>query len=290
MCIHPSPSNPPSLHETRWEDLWQQQMNQNRVCKNHLECASIWITVEKAREFWNSACMNPGKYAHIIEMIRTLHPRKILDIGGGPGTLALPLAERGSQVTVVEPAVGMITVLNENATGSGIPGIHPINQRWEEVEIQDLHGPYDVVIACFSLGMPDISDAVRKMEQVCSGTIMLVWFAGITPWEIVLQDLWQKYHQTPYSRGPKSDILFQVLYQMGIYPDVRVNREKDLIEHGQINDIVNDYAQRLCISEGADRTPIEEYFKALISERDGTCRLPGELTTMILSWKSRSMP
>ncbi len=287
MSIHTPKSNPSLLSGIRWAELWKEQMTRNLACRDHQECATVWITEEKARAFWKAACLNQDRYTPIVDLIATGKPGQILDIGGGPGTLALPLAERGSQVTVVEPAAGMITVLNENAASRGLTGIRPVHERWEDVDIADLRGPYDAVVACFSLGMPDIAGAVRKMEQVCSGRIFLVWFAGRTPWEEVVQDLWPVYHQRPYEPGPKSDLLFQVLYQMGIYPDVSVRRDQHIEEHTRISDLVDDYAQRLCIPEGTDRKPIEKYFEARMTGPDGTYRLPGELTTMILSWETR---
>lgn len=287
MCNHTLQTNSVFPSDIKWAQFWQEQMNRNLACKDLQECANIWTSEEKAREFWKSACNNQVRYSPIIEKVASGHPCRILDIGGGPGTLALPLAELGCQVTVVEPAAGMITVLKENAADRGITGIHPVYKRWEEVNIQDLHSPYDAVVACYSLGMPDIAGAIQKMEQVCFGKIFLIWFAGTTPWENVIRDLWPVYHKRPFESGPKSDILFHVLYQMGIYPDVSVHREKNVEEHGQICDIVNDYAQRLCVPDRADRKPIDEYFNARKTGEEGKYRLPGELRTMIFSWESR---
>ncbi|HWQ66730.1 MAG TPA: class I SAM-dependent methyltransferase [Methanospirillum sp.] len=262
-------------------------MTRNHACRNFQECASTWVTEEKARAFWRAACKNQERYTPIVEMIAAAHPRCVLDIGGGPGSLALPLAGRGIRITVVEPASGMITLLKENSVTRKLSGIHPIHKRWEDIEIQDLDMPYDVVVACFSLGMPDIVGAIQKMEHVCSGKIFLIWFAGTTPWEDIVQNLWPVYHQRPYEPGPKSDILFQVLYQMGIYPDVTVRKEQYIEEQTRISDLVDDYAERLCVPEGADRQPIGEYFKTLNICTDGVFRFPGELTTMTFSWKSR---
>lgn len=269
-----------------WNQTWKERMHKNQSCRGNQECASIWTSEEKAREFWKAACENQARYCPIIEKISAGCPGTVLDIGGGPGTLALPLAERGCHVTMIEPASGMITVLKENMESLGVSTIYPIHARWEEIRVEDLNGPFDAVVSCYSLGMPDIAEAVRKMEQVCTGTVYLIWFAGITPWERVMQTLWPYYHDIPYESGPKSDLLFNVLYEMGIYPEISVYRESPVLEHAISADLVQDYAQRLNIPRGSDTRHIEEYFSTLPCTPEGR-ELQGELVTMIFSWSSR---
>ncbi len=87
---------------------------------------------------------------------------------------------------------------------------------------EELEAPYDLVIASMSLGMADIRGAIEKMNRVCTGDVVLFWHAGIPGWEDMPNALWPDLFGKPYHGGPKSDILFQVLYQMGIYPEVAV--------------------------------------------------------------------
>lgn len=41
-----------------------------------------------------------------------------------------------------------------------------------------------------------------------------------------MKQLWPKIHNKTYQSGPKSDILFNVLYQKGIYPHMTVHELK----------------------------------------------------------------
>ena len=41
-------------------------------------------------------------------------------------------------------------------------------------------------------------------------------------WGRMYAELWEPLHGSPYYSGPKTDCLFNVLYQMGIYPDVEM--------------------------------------------------------------------
>jgi cyclopropane fatty-acyl-phospholipid synthase-like methyltransferase len=54
----------------------------------------------------------------------------VLDIGAGPGTLALPLSRRARQVTAVEPSSAMVKRLEMHIAEEGISNIRILPKRW----------------------------------------------------------------------------------------------------------------------------------------------------------------
>ena len=48
---------------------------------------------------------------------------RVLDIGAGPGTLAIPLAPQVREITAVEPGAGMVEILKDHAEQDGIRNI-----------------------------------------------------------------------------------------------------------------------------------------------------------------------
>ncbi len=60
------------------------------------------------------------------------------------------------------------------------------------------------------------------MVSVCNGSVHLTWFGDMPLWESLYGGFWEDIHGVPYYPGPKADCLLQVLFQMGIFPDVRV--------------------------------------------------------------------
>jgi 16S rRNA A1518/A1519 N6-dimethyltransferase RsmA/KsgA/DIM1 with predicted DNA glycosylase/AP lyase activity len=56
----------------------------------------------------------------------------VLDVGGGAGRFALPLALRCRQATVVEPSQSMVDGLRALASASKIKNVTVIQQRWED--------------------------------------------------------------------------------------------------------------------------------------------------------------
>lgn len=144
----------------------------------------------------------------------------VLDIGSGPGVLAIPLAHRVKAVTVVEPSETMLELLQEHCTDENINNIEAINGNWEDVNTNSLP-EHDYVIASYCLAMPDIRTALKAMDEAARKKVFLYWFCGLASWEKLMVDLYPVVHGKPFFPSPKSDILYGVLCQLGISAQVR---------------------------------------------------------------------
>jgi len=218
------------LIDIDWNEVWKAQMKRNKGAHPSRDCARIWDRKESAQRFWNMSQENKDRVGRTIAGTNISPESRVLDVGAGPGTLAIPFAQKVAHVTAVEPAEGMVRVLRENMAEEGVENISIVQKRWENVDVkEDLEPPYDVVIASFSLGMPDIQRAIEKMVDASSKYVYLYHFAGESHWDRDCRKLWPELHGKEYHPGPKSDVLYNVLYQMGIYPNVRTFR----LQHNQ---------------------------------------------------------
>jgi 2-polyprenyl-3-methyl-5-hydroxy-6-metoxy-1,4-benzoquinol methylase len=104
----------------------------------------------------------------VLERIRATAPpppAAVLDVGGGSGAIAIPLAADGYRVTVADPSRGMLDVATANAAEAGV-GI-----RLEQTGIDDLAasalGTFDVV-CCHAvlLYVDDPLSALRTLRSV----------------------------------------------------------------------------------------------------------------------------
>ncbi len=57
----------------------------------------------------------PERPELLISRLKPVEGKRILDIGSGPGVLAIPLAEAGARVTAVDPSSAMLKILREQA-------------------------------------------------------------------------------------------------------------------------------------------------------------------------------
>ncbi|MCA1916356.1 class I SAM-dependent methyltransferase [Methanospirillum hungatei] len=266
-----------------WAHIWKEQYEAGSRLKEVGDCASLWDSKERALEFLNMSRENPERIEQVLLRLPITPESRILDIGAGPGTLALPFAERAAHVTAVEPSPGMIEVMKDQIAELQVHNLTIVPKRWEDVDpSSDLTGRFDIIVASYSLGMPDISTAIDKMQAVSSGQIWLFWFAGTTPWERHMERLWPEIHKKSYSHGPKSDVLYNVLYQKGIYPNMTVHEMKYEKKYQSMDDAVSEMRRQIGCSDNYDPL-IKEYLKDKII-MNGQSFIENGMTTRVCMW------
>jgi cyclopropane fatty-acyl-phospholipid synthase-like methyltransferase len=274
------------MTEIDWNEVWKDLMNRSREVSTARDCARIWESQESALKFWNMAQENSGRVEKTIAGTDITPKSRVLDIGAGPGTLAIPFAKRVSHVTVVEPAEGMLSVLQEKMAEEGVDNIKVVQKRWEDVSVaEDLDPPYDVVIASFSLGMADIRAAIEKMIEAASGRIYLYHFAGETHWDRYSRDLWPSLHGKEYTPGPKSDVLYNVLYQMGIYPHVRTFRLQHSQRFGSMEEAMIHFRHQYNITTAEQEAIVRDHLGRVLKEENGGFSLPASSIRVKIWWE-----
>ncbi|TQD23832.1 class I SAM-dependent methyltransferase [Methanolobus vulcani] len=254
-----------------WSDVWIEQMKKHLECGNKKECASIWEEKESAKQFWEMSLRNNQQRARdVISGLNITPESRVLDIGAGPGTLAIPISEKVKHVTAVEPSNGMIEVLEDNMADYSRGNISIIRKKWEDIDIEkDLDGPYDVIIASFSLGMPDIRKAIEDMLAVASGYIYLYWFAGNTSWDEHSIEIWPKLHGTEYYITPKCDVLYNVLYQMGIYPNMETFTLGRTETYATLDEAVDNLSSHFSLKNNDQKKILEQYLEKKLKKENG---------------------
>jgi len=208
---------------------------------------------------------------------------RVLDIGGGTGTHAVPLAAMGCDVTVVEPSGAMREELEKNLSSSGAGAITVIPTRWEDVIPGKMGGPFDIVMASYSLSMEDIGNAITTMQACCRGFVHLFWFLTPPSWARVSYDLWPLLYGRKYPGDPLADILWQALYEMGIYADMTTERKKETV-YPDVGEAVQEYCQRLDIPTGPQEAVLKEYFSHKLRPCGTGFVLDGVSCSAHISW------
>jgi SAM-dependent methyltransferase len=210
---------------------------------------------------------------------------KILDIGAGPGTHAIPLSDIVSKITAIEPAEGMFSYLHRNIKRRVINNITCIKKQWEDVDTQkDIESSYDVAIASFSLGMADIESAIAKINQVTSGHVFIVWHAGIPDWERIHINLWPALYGIDYISMPKNDCLLGVLKQMGVNADVSYFEVNNFLRFSCFEAAFNHYLADLAIETSAQAEVLRNYLDAYLIKKNDHVLMDDHGKYAIVSW------
>lgn len=92
----------------------------------------------------------------LLRLVDLTGCRTLLDVGCGPGTVALALAPRLERVYGLDYSRGMLDAMTRHAAARGLSNVEPILRSWEE--------PWDDVPAC-DLVLASRSTLVRDMED-----------------------------------------------------------------------------------------------------------------------------
>ena len=276
-----------ALGDPDWNEIWKQRQKLHESSKIADDPSHNWNNLENAKRYDKNAKNEyDDRVRTTIASLEITHDSRVLDIGAGPGTLAIPLAPHIREVTAVEPGAGMVEILRQQAQRDGIGNIICVQKLWEDVNLsQDLKAPYDVVIASLSLTMYDIHEALQKMDNAASGSVHLFWFVDMPFWERMYADLWEPLHGLPYHPGPKADCLFGVLYQMGIYADVTMLPLSKEYRFGNRDGMTAFFRKRFGAKTPEQERIVDDYVTPRIRKQGDEVVIAGDSTFAHIRWK-----
>ncbi len=140
-----------------------------------------------------------------------------IDVGGGAGRLALPLALRCREVITVDASPGMGAEFAAATTEAGIPNARFVHANW--LETAGLQG--DVALtANVTYFVRDIVCFIEKLATAARRRVM------ITVWSVANPNQSAKLFHLVYGEeqvaAPGHRELLPVLWELGILPDVHV--------------------------------------------------------------------
>jgi SAM-dependent methyltransferase len=141
----------------------------------------------------------------------------VLDVGGGAGRYALPLALVCKHVTVVEPDPGMVGALRDQMEKHAISNITVVEEKWQDTAA----GAADVVLCAHMIyDVVDIQGFVQWLTGHARERIMLL---ALLAWPIgSFSPIWPRVHNEQRVSLPSVPKLLPVLWELGIYPDLEM--------------------------------------------------------------------
>jgi hypothetical protein len=140
----------------------------------------------------------------------------VLDVGGGSGRMALPLAGRCREVINIEPDAGMGAEFEASAREAGVANARWLRSDW-------LGAAVDGDVALVTNVVSFVRDIVPFLEKLRAATRRRVMIVGSTnPFWDEARDIFRAVYRTAFAPLPEYRDLLPVLWEMEIVPDVRV--------------------------------------------------------------------
>ena len=138
----------------------------------------------------------------------------LLDVGCGPGTLALPLSARLQRITAIDYSPGMLAALRERATAASVTNVDTLLRSWGD-DWSDVP-VCDIAIASRSLTATDLRDALGKFSSHARLRACLTYLVGGSFVDREILEL----AGAPGRRIPDHVIVVGALRQLGFHPRV----------------------------------------------------------------------
>jgi len=138
---------------------------------------------EKPPEAWDARAAELGRElggsAYAEEFVRRMDLsgcRTLLDVGCGPGTIALAVAPRLDRVYGLDYSRGMLDAMTKHAAERGLGNVEPILRSWEES--WDDVPACDLVVASRSTLVRDMEDALARLDAKAKRRVCLTSLVG----------------------------------------------------------------------------------------------------------------
>jgi len=227
----------------------------------------------KAADWDKKAASFAERTAHSIyteKFLALLKPRpewSILDIGCGPGTLAIPLAACSRKVTALDFSGNMLAILRQRALRKKLKNITTCQVSWQDNWQQHGIKPHDVAIASRSLAVPDLKTALMRLNNYGTRKICVTDRVGPGPKD---PDAFAAIGRELPS-GPDYIHTLNLLCQMGYLPAVSYIRLEQTMSYASFKDALDSYLWMFLDLNNKERQLLNSYVASIVRHHvDGT--------------------
>lgn len=151
-----------------------------------------------------------------LESVAVDRNTTLLDVGCGPGTLAVPFAQKVSRVTAIDYSQGMLEQLEAYAREEGVENITTIKCAWEDSWEEKQIGRHDLVIASRSMNIEDLAAGIEKLEKHAVSQVVMAERIAPTPYD---PDAFAAIGRS-FSSGPDYIYTMNMLHHLDIHPRI----------------------------------------------------------------------
>lgn len=182
----------------------------------------------------------------------------LLDIGCGPGTLAIPLAKKVKEVIAIDFSSKMLDELQKYAAKEGLTNIKTLHLGWDDD--WSILPKVDIAVASRSMEVKEIDKALLKMTRQANKACYVTYMAGGSYVDMEILDFIGKKIIT------KPDFWYIpiLLYKDGYYPSIDYIQTKGSVKSYDKEMFVKSLVWSLGALDEAQQDKAREYFDLFI--------------------------
>ena len=234
-------------------DRWHSQ-----VRRHHSQSIAAQQNFDPNQDFWEGMAQNfkddPFRKGDpVIDRLEQefAECRTLVDIGGGAGRLALPLSLSREAVTVVDSSKSMLLELQDSCEEAKIENVSSVFGLWEDAVI-DIHE--GALCSHVTYGIENIGKFLENVNQYASKRVVIIAFMK-SP-QAHLESLWREVHEEERVHLPGVPELMDVLWQLGIAPELNIIEHLGAHIYGSEKDAISDLRRRLYVNQGTRKDEI----------------------------------
>lgn len=232
---------------------------------------------EKSRDMAASVINSPYVNDFISRMEIT-GDEVVLDIGCGPGTLAIPLAKQVKEVIAIDFSAQMLAELEAYAAREGVTNIKTYHIGWEDD--WSILPPVDIAVASRSVEVKDIDTALSKMSTHARKACYVTYKAGGSFVDMDILDFIGK----KIIGKPDFWYIPVLLYQYGYLPRIDyIATQRGSLRYTNEEEFVESLIWSLGGLDEAQIAKAREYYQLFILSRE---RNPKPFTWAFIGWET----
>jgi SAM-dependent methyltransferase len=202
----------------------------------------------------------------------------VLDIGCGPGTLAIPLAKLVKEVIAIDFSAQMLEELKAYAAREGITNIKTYHMGWDDN--WSALPQADIVVASRSMEVSDINAALSKMSAHATKACYLTYKVGGSFVDMNILDTIGKKVKTK----PDYWYIPILLYSQGYLPRVDyIETGRGSVRSGTEEEFVESLIWSLHELSEEQKTKAHQYYRDVIV---GQSRPPRAINWAFIGWET----
>ena len=101
------------------------------------------------------------------------------------------------------------------------------------------------------------------------------------------RERWPFLHGASFASSPKCDILYNVLYSMGIYPNIETFPLRHTNRFTDLNEAINHFASKCIAVTGEQKEVLGRYLEEHAGLEEGDIVVPGHSTRVKIWWEKK---